>query len=157
MVYGAINEKGEYFTDLHNVFKSINNKQREYNWLITDCVCYPDNPETAKKLSQEYFWISGEDLTDLVSKERFQWIWAVLSAFDKSVELSEVLKYDFPYANGYRGFWKKPLSIQHPLAKLEIVPWDSSLTLIFSRAKEDVDAFLNYYQGSEHLEDYIDR
>jgi hypothetical protein len=51
MVYGAINEKGEYFTDLHNVFKSINNKQREYNWLITDCVCYPDNHETAKKLS----------------------------------------------------------------------------------------------------------
>jgi hypothetical protein len=68
-----------------------------------------------------------------------------------------VFKYDFPYANGYRGFWEKPLSIQHPLAKLEIVPWDSRLTLIFSRAKEDVDAFLNYYQGSEDLEDYIDR
>ena len=44
MVYGAINEKGErYYTDLNKVFDFINNKQVEYNWLITDCDCYPYN------------------------------------------------------------------------------------------------------------------
>lgn len=157
MVYGAINEKSEkYYTDLRKVFESIHNKQKEYNWLITDCICYPNNPTTEEMLSKEFCWISGEDLTDLVAKENFQWIWAVLSAFDKTVELSEVLKYNLPYAEGYTGFWKKPLTMQHPLAKVEIVPWDSSLTLIFSNDKEIVTDFKRYFLKSKDLEDYID-
>ena len=36
---------------------------------------------------------------------------------------------------GYDGFWKNPVSIQHPLAELEIVAWDSTLTLLISRMK----------------------
>lgn len=158
MVFGAINEKGEkYYTDLVRVFEAINNKQMDYNWLITDCVCYPQNPETVKKLDQEYCWISGDELTDLVFEENFQWVWGVLSAFDKSVKLSEVLKYDLPYADGYIGFWKKPISIQHPMAQIEIVPFDSSCTLLFSRNEEIVDSFRNYFHFSEKLEDYIDK
>ena len=55
MVYGAINEKGEaYYTDLKKVFEAINNRQEKYNWLITDCVCYPSNPATRALLSKEY-------------------------------------------------------------------------------------------------------
>lgn len=51
MVYGAINKKGEeYYTNLKKVFDAINNKQLKYNWLITDCICYPDNPKTDEML-----------------------------------------------------------------------------------------------------------
>lgn len=157
MVYGAVNEKGEtYYTYLKKLFESINNRQTEYNWLITDCTCYPSNPLTDDMLSKEYCWISGEELTDVVSKEDFQWIWAVLSAFDKSVSLSDVLKHDLPYAEGYSGFWNKPVSMQHPLAKIEIVPWDSSMTLIFSDDKSIIDSFREHYPQSEDIEDYID-
>lgn len=157
MVYGAVNEKGEtYYTYLKKLFESINNRQTEYNWLITDCTCYPSNPLTDDMLSKEYCWISGEELTDVVSKEDFQWIWAVLSAFDKSVSLSDVLKHDLPYAEGYSGFWNKPVSMQHPLAKIEIVPWDSSMTLIFSDDKSIIGSFREHYPQSEDIEDYID-
>ena len=49
MVYGAINEKGEkYYTYLKKVFDAIDNKQKEYNWLITDCECYPNNQNKDK-------------------------------------------------------------------------------------------------------------
>ena len=157
MVYGAINKNGEEnYTNLKKVFDAINNKQLKYNWLITDCICYPDNPKTDEMLSKEYCWLSGEELTDLVTKEEFQWIWAVLSAFDKGVSLSEVLKYNLPYADGYRGFWEKPLTMQHPLAKIEIVPWDSTLTLIYSVDKNTVDDFKRYFGKSQDLEEYID-
>ena len=92
MVYGAINEKGEaYYTDLGRVFDSIGNRQAEYNWFITDCVCYPNHPETAAMLSKPYCWISGEDLTRLVRTENFQWIWAVLCGFDKAITLIRYL------------------------------------------------------------------
>ncbi len=158
MVYGAVNEKGEtYYTYLKKLFEAINNRQIEYNWLITDCTCYPANPLTDDMLSKEYCWISGEELTDVVSKEDFQWVWAVLSAFDKSVSLSDVLKHDLPYAEDYSGFWNKPVSMQHPLAKIEVVSWDSSMTLIFSDDKSIIDSFREHYPLSEDIEDYIDR
>ena len=42
MVYGAINEKGErWYTQMGRVFDAIQNKQTEYNWLITDVECVP--------------------------------------------------------------------------------------------------------------------
>ena len=86
MVYGAINEKGEqYYTYLRKLFEAIGNRQTEYNWLITDCVCYPANPKTAAMLREKYCWITGEDLTELVEQEDFQWIWAVLSAGVKEI------------------------------------------------------------------------
>lgn len=158
MIYGAIDEKSEkYYTDLKKVFDAISNKQLEYNWLITYCECYPVDPETDSLLNKDYCWITGEELTELVSKERFQWVWAVLSGFDKDITLSDVLKYSFPYADGYKGFWQKPLSIQHPLAHIEIVPWDSSLTLLFCDDKSVVDCFLNAFPYSENLENYLDK
>lgn len=158
MIYAAINEKGEkYYTYLSRVFAAIKDRQRDYNWLISYAVCYPHDPDTARMLEQDYCWLSGDELTELVKKEDFQWIWAVLSGFDKSVELSEVLKYELPYADDYEGFWQKPISIQHPLAKIEIVPWDSTLTLLFSREKAIVDDFREFFPYSENLEDYLDR
>ena len=78
---GAIIDKGEkYYTYLKELFASIGNVQKEYNWLITGHECYPQNPDYAKKLSQEYCWITGDELTNMVENEDFQWIWGVFSA-----------------------------------------------------------------------------
>ena len=157
MVYGAVNRKGEkYYTYLKKLFDAINNKQLDYNWLITDCTCYPENPKTDTMLRKDYCWLTGEELTDLVAQEDFQWIWAVLSGFDKSVVLSDVLKHDLPYAEDYEGFWCKPVSMQHPLAKIEIVPWDSSMTMIFSDDRSIIDSFRKAYPQSEDFEEYLD-
>ena len=157
MVFGAINEKGEeYYTDMVRVFEAINNRQMDYNWLITDCECFPEDPEIAEILNQEYCWMSGEELTELVRKNNFQWIWAVLSGFEKSIDLSEILKYDLPECKDSYKMWEVPITIQHPLAQIEIVPFDSSGTILFSRNEEIVDAFRTYYQFSEELQEYID-
>lgn len=158
MIYGAINEKTHNMSkDLEMLFESIGNKQKEYNWLITECVSYPHNDEIARLLDSEYCWLTGEQLTELVKKENFQWIWAVISGFKKNVELQDVLKYDLPFANGYGGFWKKPLTIQHPLAHIEIVPWDGYLTLLFSDDKMIVEEYLQNIKNTIKLEEYIER
>lgn len=152
MVYGAIIEQGEkYYTDLGKVFRAIENEQINYNWLITDCVCYPQNGETDNLLAKEYCWLTGEELTEIVEQESFQWIWAVLSGFSKDIPLSEVLKYPLPYADGYEDFWKNPISMQSPLASIEIVPWDSSLALIFSDKKSMIDNFMKEFPLSQNL------
>ena len=155
MVYGAILRKGEgYYTYLKKLFKTINNRQLDYNFLITDCECYPDDKAVGEMLNKGYCFISGEELTKIVEAEDFQWIWGVLSAFDKSVSLSDILKYELPYADGYTGFWENPLTLQHPLALFEIVPWDATLTLILSKDKQIIDDFKKGYPQSEDLTEY---
>lgn len=155
MVYGAINDKGEkFYTYLPKLFDTIDNAQLDYNWLITDCFCNVETPVERDVDEKGYCWISGEDLTKLVHEAQIQWIWAVLSGFPKDVPLSEVLKHPYPFADGYSGFWHNPISIQHPLATVEIVPWDSSLTLFFSTDKELVDKFMTGYPYSEDLTVY---
>ena len=152
MVYGAIVEKGErFYTYLPKVFDSIDNVQLEYNWLITACECNVQNKVEDEALKQGYCWISGKELTEIVQEKHIQWIWAVLSGFRKDISLDEVLAYPFPDADGYPEFWKNPISMQHPLATIEIVPWDSSLTLLFSKDKEIVEKFRAAYPYSEDL------
>lgn len=158
MVYGAILKEGEqFYTRLGRVFAAIGEAQTGYNWLITACECYPQTPDTAARLSGEYCWLSGDELTSIVRREDFQWIWGVLSGFKPDIPLEDVLKYPLPYADGYAGFWKKPLSMQHPLASVEIVAWDSTLTLVLSRRREIVDSFRKYFPLSEDLVLYNER
>ena len=47
--------------------------------------------------------------------------------------------------------------MQHPLAKIEIVPWDSSMTMIFGDDKGIIDSFRAAYPLSEDFEEYIER
>ena len=115
--------------DICNIIGDVDN----YNWLITNIECYPSDEEIVKILDAEYCWIDGKELLRLLKKEDFQWIWGVFSVFPKAVTLDEVLKYDYPYADGYTGFWKSPISVQHPLANSEIVFWDGLLILLISK------------------------
>ena len=155
MVYGAIDSKSKKtYTYLKEIFAAINNKQTEYNWLITNAEILTHSEELNEFNTEEYCFLSGEKLTKIVTQDDSQWIWGVLSGFDKRIPLEEILKYPFPEADGYTGFWKKPLSIQHPLASIEIVPFDSSFVLVFSKSKEIVDDFRKAFPKSQDLSEY---
>ena len=55
MTYGIIDRKSrKYYTYMSEVFQAMDNAQLQYNWLITDCVCYPKNKEIEKLFNQEY-------------------------------------------------------------------------------------------------------
>ena len=43
MIKGAIINKGEdRYTSFKKIFKALNNFQKDYNWLITDCEACPE-------------------------------------------------------------------------------------------------------------------
>lgn len=156
MIYGAIDKKSQkYHTNLNEVFKAIKNKQKEYNFLITDCFCSINDSIDNLINEDGYLFISGLELTKIIEEEGIQWIWGVFSAFSKNISLDEILKYKLPYADMNKDLWKLPSRIQNPLATFEIVAFDGSLTLIFSKEKEIVDNFLNYFKESEDLKKYI--
>ena len=122
--------------DICNIIGDVDN----YNWLITNIECYPSDEEIVKILDNEYCWIEGRSLLDLLAKEEFQWIWGVFSAY--------------PYADGYKGFWENPIALQHPLAVSEIVVWDGSLILVISKKSEVVNALIENNTFAQDLEKY---
>lgn len=102
----AILVKGEeYYSDLGSIFNSIENEQINYNWLITNCECYPQDVNVNEMFSREYLWISGQQLTEIIRNEDFQFIWGILSGFPPRVTLEEVLKHNLPYADCYQEYW----------------------------------------------------
>ena len=119
---GIVVEEGEkYFTFFKKIFEAINNIQRDYNWLMTDYECYPQNERYAEILNGEYCWMTGDEFTEMVEITDFQWIWGAFSAFPKSVPLEHVLQYELPKAYECEKIWQLPVSIQHPLAEIEII------------------------------------
>jgi len=141
---------------MDEIFLAFNNMQLNYNWLITDYECN-DYPDEMIPYNKEYVWISGRNLWRVVCENEIQFIWGVFSAFSKDVTLNNVLKYSLPYADGNPNFWVKNINMQHPLAEIEIVPWDSSLVLLISKHDEIIESFLNYSPYAEDLVTYNSR
>ena len=155
---GIVIEKGEkYFTHLKKIFLSIINLQRYYNWLITAHECYPQNEKYVEILSQKYCWMTGDELTKMIDREDFQWIWGVLSAFPKDISKEKVLEYKLSEANGNGEIWQNPVSIQHPLAEIEIIAWDSSAIVFISKEDSIVDLLRERNEFAEDLEKYNGR
>ena len=132
----------------------MNEIQRNYNWLITGHECYPQNKMYAEMLSKKYCWITGDEFTEMLENEDFQWIWGVFSAFPKNIIKEDVLTYELPKADGYKELWQNPISIQHPFAEIEIIAWDSSMTVVISKNDDIVDLLSKDYLITEDLEYY---
>lgn len=66
----------------------------------------------------------------------------------------QVLEQPMPiWENG--GYWYTPLHLQHPLADVELVPWDSSYLLLLSHDEKLVRQFRAAFPKSEDLVEYI--
>ncbi len=152
MIYGIVDRMNhKFYTHMSKVFHAIDNVQKQYNWLITDCTCYPKDAQIEKLLDQEYCWVSGDELSDIIEREDFQWIWGCLCGFSKDITVDEVLRYPLPSAENYSGYYQNPVSLQHPLSTLEIIPSDSSWTLIITKGKNIIDEYLRSYPECEDL------
>jgi len=152
-VYFCANKGGgESDTYLRGVFKALENKQKDYQWLISDIDCYPQNERFWRMTDQKYCWISGEELTEMIDEEDFQWVWATFSAFDPQTTLMEVLQYPLPEClNNYQFYIDYP-QIQHPLAEMEIDAIDSSYTLFFSKDPRWAEKIMHEYPSSKDLQ-----
>ncbi|MCL2874262.1 MAG: hypothetical protein FWE29_04940 [Defluviitaleaceae bacterium] len=145
--------KTNYFTNLKEVMSVLGEDIKKYNWLLTEyfftCEYLPKIP-----IGADYAWVTGEELMEILKKYDPIFVWCVASVFDKSVKLEDALIHPLPFADGYTGFWKLPVSIQNPLAEIEIVPWDSSLLLVISRSNEVVQKYADEYPDATDLEKY---
>lgn len=139
---------------LQNILLMLNDKLYEYNWLITNYECYPQNKKILELLAFEHCWISGEELMQIMVEDEFQWIWGVFSGFRKEIGREDILTYSLPYANGNINLWMNPISIQHPLADIEIVAWDGELTLCICKDDTIIKEISTKFNNAIDLETY---
>jgi hypothetical protein len=146
-----------YPTDLRLVFQAFGGRQRDFNWLLTDLELnrYPPGltyqPEGR---SADPRRLTGRELTAIVEEHDIQFIWGVLSGFRSGSEVDLTTCATYPYADGDKALWDPNVSIQHPLADVEIVCWDGSATLLLSRDNDLAQRFRRFFPEAVDLNDY---
>ena len=151
LVFGRL--KNKYFTYMKEIMDVASDHISKYNWLISDYICnvYPSECIDPKK---ELAWIDGESLISLVNENDIQFIWAVFSAFPKSVTLQDVLKYRLPFADGNEAIRDVDIKMQNPLAEIEIIPWDSCLLVIIAQSSNLIRRLKKEYPDAIDLKTY---
>ena len=149
-----------YFTDLRLVFRAIGDRQREFNWLVTDLECSwlevrDGRPEPLPGSGP--YWLTGGELSRLVAEYEMQFIWAVLSGFPPGVSVDLDRLAVVPYADGNAEFWVAEPRIQHPVAEVEIVCWDSTSTLLLCKDQSIGESFRRYFPEAVDLAGYNQR
>jgi hypothetical protein len=143
-----------FYTDLRMVFRAIEGRQQDFNWLITNLdflghnVDYDRPPPFSDDLVH---WMSGETLTRIVDDYDMQFVWAVLSGFPPAIELDPQSLEVEPFANGNRSLWSANPQIQHPQAEIEVVCWDSSATLLLCHDRSIGDGFRRFFPEAVDL------
>lgn len=155
----------EFHTNLNPIFMSIKNRQLNYNWLLTDLelnwmpdgfvdYCHQHQVHAGIEDRSNSYLISGENLTKLTMEYDIQFIWGVLTGLKKEVNIDINSIVHGPYAD-HSELWKPSASVQYPGAELEIVCWDSTLTLLISQDCSMVNDFKSYFSGAKDLDEYI--
>lgn len=143
-----------YHTDMRQVFKAIGDQQQNYNWLITNIECNHDPDSRMQYPYSDYVWMSGKEITELVYKHDIQFIWAVFSGFEPHIHLEDILKEPLPSAEN-PDLWGTHPKVQHSMATLEIVAWDSTLTLLLSKEVSISRSFRRSFPEAKDLDEHI--
>jgi hypothetical protein len=142
-----------YFTNLAEVFDIIGDRALEYNWLLSnyDCNIYPSEKIPT---NERFVWLCGDELVNILKKDEIQFIWGVATAYEKGIALIDVLQYPLPFADGNANLWNPSITMQNPLADIEIIPWDSTFLIVIAKSKELIEKFAKEYPDSNDLAEY---
>lgn len=132
--------KGEddYYTDILKVVNAIGGRSLNYNWLITEI-----ETSTGDYFYEEYVIVSNDELLDNLENKEIQWIWGTFFAIPKKYKQEEILKYNLP---GVENIDKKEIKIQHPLAEIEIIAYDSTFVQLIAKDKTIAEKFKKLYK-----------
>lgn len=132
--------KGEddYYTDILKVVNAIGGRNLDYNWLITEI-----EASTGDYFYEEYVILSNDELLDNLENKKIQWIWGTFSAIPKKYRQEEILKYNLP---GVENIDKKEIKIQHPLAEIEIIAYDSTFVQLIAKDKTIAEKLKKLYK-----------
>jgi hypothetical protein len=137
-------------TDIKLIFDALEGRQREFNWLITELECYCWTADI-DILTKQIIFLSGDELTDIVTNNNIQFVWGILSAFDRATDIDINNLSVVPTFDGEWRYGAENVQPQHPLAVAEIVCVDSSYTLFLSKDEDLSNRFQKHFSDAQDL------
>jgi hypothetical protein len=135
----------DYYTYLDPIFQAAP-ELADFTYLISDL----EIGGGCERLAKGPLVLSGIELQAIVENEQVQFIWAVLSAFDREPAIPAEL----PYADGNQALWKGSPKPQISDAKFEIVCWDSASTLFIGVEASTAAKLQQKYPDIQDLDEY---
>lgn len=155
LTFGAIDRGSlKWYTMLPDLLPALEPVFLSHNWLVTDFYCNKSNPIEDAEDRDGYCWLTGQELVEFAKTDNTQFIGAVFSGFRPEVTLEQVLAHPLPNWEN-PGYWYTPLHLQHPLANVELVPWDSTCLLFLSHDEKLVRQFRTAFPKSQDLLEHI--
>jgi hypothetical protein len=142
----------QYFTNLQLVIEALGINCSDYDWYVSDVETNVNC--SALENANSGIWLTGNDLGDILEKNRIQFIWGVFSAVPKGYRVNVSAH---PYADGNPNYWNnsnpKP---QLTGAEFEIASWDSSATILIGISDSQAKSFCSRFSDTKNLQDAQD-
>ncbi|WP_462265131.1 hypothetical protein [Mucilaginibacter sp.] len=145
-------DKFDYHTNLKAVLAPIIDDLDGFNWLLADLeYMYWDKGNLPINMDDDYFILSATQFRQVV-EANMQMIWGILLGIpsDCSIVVDED---NLPYVEGNPVVWKNS-NLQHPEARIEIVSFDSSYTMVKFKDEVLSDKFRAYFPEAVELEKF---
>ena len=134
---------GQPHTLLGRVFDALEDRQRGCNFLLVGIEAYPQTPEF-QFVNGPSVWLSGEELTQIVRQEDFQWVWGAFLAFSPEISkewaLSNTSALYVPQSSDWDS-WQVRNRFLETGAQFMIFADDSTATELLTQDRELVDGF----------------
>ena len=137
---------GRPHTFLGRVFDALEGRQADYDFLLTGVEAYPSDPGF-RRVNHAPLWISGRELTDMVRREDFQWVWGALLAYAPEAAGEEAL---FRVMGLYtpespdRDSWRVRDRFAETGAEVLIFAEDSTCTQLLTRDRALLEIFCRH-------------
>jgi hypothetical protein len=156
VVLGAVLEgpcRMPFHTDLQTVFRAIGEREKEFDWLVTDLDC--DTFPVVFQGGNSAWVLPGHTFADVVSRETtpIRFNWGTFSGVGGGVKIDLAHLADLPYADGNAALWSGPPAIQYRGAAVEIVCWNARATLLLTTDEDLYRRFRAYFPESLGLEE----
>ncbi|MBT9391693.1 hypothetical protein KLP40_00845 [Hymenobacter sp. NST-14] len=144
-------------TDLGRLLPAIRQQVEELTWVISNLQCWhlrdfiPTVAEWEEQMEHHYSYtvVSGKTLYDTMADTDIQVVWGVFCGVKGN--MPALSKDEVPYADGSKEPWTEPKAFQLAASEIEIVCFDSSVTLVKFRDKVIGRQFLKVFPDGKIL------
>lgn len=144
-------------TDIDSLLPVIRSQVEELNWVVSNLECWhlrklvPEVSAWEKQVEHDHFYVvPGKTLYDTIVGNDLQVVWGVFCGLPGNIPALPTD--EVPYADGNRELWTEPESFQLAAAEIEIVCFDSALTIVKFRDEKVGRQFLEVFPNGQIMQ-----
>lgn len=142
--------KLDFHTNLAKILEPLKINFKNYKWVFND-IDFMSDDILPINLDDDYFILNDLELNKILDVHT-QFIWGIISAVPLDEEVI-LLSNDLPFIEGNDSIWNNNI-FQIINSEIEIIPFDSSYTIVKFKNKLLSDKFKMFFEEAIELEKF---